>query len=296
MTDRLPKPAVPLLDVPLAAWPLAGLMRHGLETLVNVSHLGDLVAPALEPFGAFTTLVEQPEAYGSGGTVAAVRDQVGPRLVTSNGDVLSDLDPADLLAAHSASGADATVAVIEVDNGGDFELRDGMAHSFIDRRNRPDAPGGRFLGTAVFERATLELLPDRRPVGLAEHLLQPLANSGRMAIHVHRGYYLDVGTFDGYLEASTDLLEGRGPAPPQPPPGRVVAVDGGHAYVGPGARAQASSIGPGAMVLAEARVEPGARVEHAIVWPREVVPAGTELSCCVWALGRAHSEPLGPPA
>lgn len=291
LTDVVPKPALPLGDVPLGAWALAGLLTTGLDVLVNVSHLGHLVAAALEGFGPFETLVEEPDAYGSGGTVAAVRERVGNRLITANADVLTDLEPRELIATHRSSGADATVAVIDVASGGDFELSAGRASAFIDRRDRPEAAGGRFMGTAVFERAALELLPDRRPLGLGEHLLRPLADSGRLATHVHSGYYLDVGTFGGYLEASVDVLAGRAPASPQPPPGDIVELDGGNAYLGTGAHAEVESLGPGAMVLAGAQVEPGARVERAIVWPREVVPSGTELSDCVWAFGRAHTGP-----
>jgi mannose-1-phosphate guanylyltransferase len=292
LTDVLPKPVLPVLDVPLGAWPLAGLLRADLGVLVNLSHLGSLVPPALRPFGPFETLVEEPQAYGSGGTIAAVRADARCPLVTSNGDVLSDLDPEELLQAHRRSGADATVAVIDVEAGGDFELSGGRATSFIDRRDRPQVPGGRFTGMAVFEQPALALLPDRRPLGLAEHLLKALADSGRLAAHRHGGYYLDVGTFDGYLQASADVLAGRAPAAPRGLPGDLVGPDGGRAYLGPGARAAGESLGPGAVVLAGARLEPAARVERAVVWPHEVVPAGTELADCVWAFGECHPKTL----
>lgn len=291
LTDAVPKPALPLLDLPLGAWALAGLLRNGLNVLVNASHLADLVPRALEAFGPFETLVEQPEAYGSGGTVAVVRPRVRARLVTTNSDVLSDLDAGELLASHRSSGADATVAVLHVPTGGDFELSDGRVIAFIDRRKRQEAPGGRFIGTAVFERSALDLLPDRLPLGLGEHLLKPLADSGRLAAHIHTGYYLDVGTFDGYLEASADLLSGRAPASPRPLPGDIVEVEGGHAYVGPGARADPRWLGPGAVVLAGGQVEQDSRIERAVVWPGEMVPARVEVVDCVWAFGRPHRAP-----
>jgi mannose-1-phosphate guanylyltransferase len=290
LTAVVPKPALPLLDVPLGAWALHGLVAAGLSVVVNLSHLGDLVTEALRPFGAFETMVEGPAAYGSGGTVAALRPRVGARLVTWNCDALIEMDPAALVATHLNAGAEATVAVVPVDGGGDFELTNGTASAFIDRRERPGAPGGRFTGAAVFERRTLDLVPDRRPLGLAEHLLKLLANSGRLAAHVHEGYYLDAGTFAGYLEASADVLAGVAPASPRPPPGDIVALEDGRAYVGPGAEVELESLGPGAIVLRGARVRRRATVERAIVWPTEVVPPGTHLRACVWAFGRPHGN------
>ncbi|HEX2058841.1 MAG TPA: NDP-sugar synthase [Actinomycetota bacterium] len=274
LTDEVAKPALPLLDVPLAAFGLRRLYEAAPAVLLNVRHLPDsvtaAVAPYVPPERRLNTLFEAPEAYGTAGTLVALRDRLGPRVLTWNSDLLTDLTAGSLLGSHAASGAPATVAVAEVAAGADFVLEGGRAVGFVDRRRRAAASGGVFIGAAVFERTALEALPGTRPLGLGETLLASLASSGELAVHRHGGYWRDVGTPGTYLEASLDLLEGRGPEPPDRRwPGEV--VDG--SYVGPGAIVE-GELGPGAVVLAGARVAAGARVERAIVWPGEVVPAG----------------------
>ena len=275
LTDSVPKAALPLLDVPLGAWGLSTLRRTASSVMVNASWLAPAVEKAL---GAADVEVvrEDPEAYGTAGTLKALEDRIDERLLVHNCDLVTDLDPSDLFETHAGGGCLATIAVRDVNHRADL-IHDGRrATGFVDRRFEQH-PGAIYLGMAVFEREAIARLDDRRPLGLGETLLKDLAQVGELAVHVHRGYGADVGTPEAYVEASIDVLEGRAPAPPVDLPGRVVAVRGGRAYLGPGATAAEGALGPGAIVLAGASVAPWARVEQAIVWTGVKVKSGREV-------------------
>ena len=274
LTDGIAKPALPILDIPLAAWGLSGLCAEAAPVVVNVSHLADGVIAALQGLGfrGWEPVIEKPEAFGTAGPLASLRDRVKERIVTWNGDIVTSLRPATLLAAHRGSQAPATIAIRHVEEGADVVVRDGRVERFVDRR-RENVAGGQFLGIAVFERISLERLPEEKPAGLGETLLRALAGDGELAVHPTDGYWLDVGTADRFLQGSLDVLYERAPAPPVPIPGEIVEVEGGRAYVGPGAHADGDALGPGAIVLAGATVERGAWLEDAVVWPHEYVPA-----------------------
>ena len=273
LTDAIAKPVLPVLDVPLAAWGLAGLCDEAAPVVVNASHLAAEVITALEGLGlqSWEPMIEEPEAFGTAGTLASLRERVGDRVVTWNGDVVTSLRPAALVAAHRHSQMPATIAVRNVEEGADVMARDGRVDRFVDRR-REDVAGGQFLGVAIFERSALDRLPDEKPAGLGETLLRTLAEHGELGVHLVDGYWIDVGTAKRFLQVSLDALYERAPAPPVPIPGEIVEVEGGRAYVGPGAQVDADALGPGAIVLAGAAVEPGAWLENAIVWPHEQVP------------------------
>lgn len=289
LTESIPKPGLPLLDIPLGAWGLCNLLEASSEVVVNASYSSDVVFGALAPYGDFDTLDEGPTPWGAGGTLAALRERISRTALVCNGDALTDASAAQLLAEHRQTGATATVAVSFVDSGADLSIVEGRATGFIDRRSNPDAAGARYLGIAAFEARTLASLPDTRPIGLAESLLRPLAERGEVAAYDCEGYALDVGTVARYLEASLDLLEGRGPVSPVPPPGEFVEVEGGRAYLGLDVAADEESIGPGAIVLAGARLHEGSYVSNAIVWPDEEVPKGTRVVDGVWARGELVS-------
>jgi mannose-1-phosphate guanylyltransferase len=293
LTDLLPKPSLPLLDVPLGAWGLVALGGAARPVAVNVSHLGERVVGALAPYGDFEVLEEGPSPFGTAGTLLALRDRLAPTFTTMSADLLTAVGPGALLDAHRRGGASMTVAVRAVDRGADLVIEAGRATGFVDRRFEAGAAGGLFLNLAVIEKTALDVLPDRRPLGLGESLLRPLAQRGEVAVHPADDYWLDVGSIARYLRAGNDLLEGRGPPPPRPHPGEFVEVPGGRAYVGPSAGVDEDSLGPGAIVLEGAQVGSGALIERSVVWPDEVVPAGTELRDCVWAAGTAHRAPAG---
>lgn len=286
LTEAIPKPALPLLDIPLGAWGLRSLLEATSDVLVNASYASDIVFGALAPYGEFEALDEGDEPWGSGGTLAALRGRISRTVLVCNGDSLTDVSAAHVLAEHRRTGAAATVAVRPVDAGADLVIEKDRATGFIDRRVDPDAAGARYLGVAAFEARTLELLPDSRPAGLAESLLRPLVERREVGTYHSNGYALDVGTVTRYLEASIDLLEGRGPISPRPPPGDLVEVEDGRAYLGLDVAADEESIGPGAILLAGAALHEGSYVSNAIVWADEEVPRGTRVTNGVWVLGR----------
>lgn len=286
LTDVIPKPALPLLDVPLGAWSLACLHEVTSDVVVNVSHLGAAITKALAGYGDFETLDEGAEPWGTGGTLAALRDRITDTALVCNADSLIELDPADLLDVHRISGSVATIAVQPVSCGADLTIEGTKAAAFVDRRLDPGAAGAQYLGAAAIDASALALLPEERPAGLAERLLRPLIHRGEVTVYEVGGRALDVGTVARYLEASLGLLDGRGPPPPHPPPGRLLTVPGGRAYLGPSATADVASLGPGAIVLAGATLQEGSRVSDAIVWPGEEVPRGRRVHGGVWALGR----------
>ena len=87
---------------------------------------------------------------------------------------------------------------------------------------------------AAFDPAALDALPDRRPLGLAEAVFRPMIETGNVAVHVHGGYALDVGTIERYLQANDDVLNGR--VGTIVSPGEVLPLaTGGRAYLGPDA-------------------------------------------------------------
>jgi mannose-1-phosphate guanylyltransferase len=292
LTDVVPKPALPLPGAPLGAWMLESLLERFDSVAVNCSHLAPEVVARLSLEGRAEVLVEEPEPFGTAGTLAGLRPRVEDRITVANADVITDLDPGELVAGHVAAGAPATVAVLPVESKADFTLsREGMVEGFIDRRDRADVAGARFIGVSVYERSALEALPDERPLGLGESLLAPLAASGRLAAYVHRGYAGDVGTVDRYAGACSDVLAGNAPPVPGGPyddyRGRVIEVAGGRAFVAASASCEEGSLEDGAVVLAGAEVEPEARIRRSIVWPGERVPSGTALQDCIWFRGAA---------
>lgn len=291
LTNGIPKPALPVLDVPLGAWALSELVTTAAPVVVNASrHARELErrlrAACQEGWDLFE---EGTEGYGTAGTVAALADRVGDELVVYNGDAVTDVDISSLRAEHRRSGAAITLAVTNVDSEADLVAAGDRIERFIDRRTT-DESGARYVGVAVLTRAAVAGIPTERPLGLGESVFAPMAAAGDLGAYFHDGYALDVGTVDRYVRANVNCLHGFSPAPPVRSPGQVIEVPGGKAYVGPNARADDGTLGPGAVLLRGSVVAHGAYVERAVVFEEEVVTAGNEVRDAVWIDDRAVSS------
>ena len=297
LTNDIAKPAVPVLDVPLGAWGLAALVRAAPPVIVNGSHAAQSLETALRVVIAdgWELFHEGPEGFGTAGTIAALSDRITSDVVVCNGDLVSDIDVNALLDEHRRSEADITLAVEVVDSAADVTVEDGWVREFIDRR-RADEPGARYLGVAVLSANAAKSIPHTRPLGLGESVFAPLTAAGRLRALFHEGYALDVGTIDRYLQVSQECVSGAAPAPPIAFPGSIVEVDGGRAYIGPGARADDGTLGPGAVLLRESVVADGAWVERSVVYEKEVVTPGHEVRDAVWIDDRAITGSSARPA
>ncbi len=318
LTDLLPKPAAPLLGVPLAGWILALLRGAGIgRAVVNTHHLPAEMAAAARAAAAALGLPlavsHEPEIAGTGGALRQARYllQGADPLVLVNGDVLFDLDLAAALAAHRASGALATMVLLPMPAGARYAAVEVDPGGAVRRIAGAFGPGGpelapwHFSGVHVISPELLDLLPAEPFLAdINRHAYPPLMAGGRIRGHVAGGYWNDLGTPARYLEATCDLLAGRVPlarfAGAEPlsaavevapgvraAPGATIAPGArlaGPAYLGPGARVEAGAeVGPEAVVGAGAVVPAGAIVRRAVLWDGTVLAPGERLEGVVAA-------------
>jgi NDP-sugar pyrophosphorylase family protein len=190
-----PKALVPIAGHPLAEYQVAQLVRAGAERIIVSCAAGqdDLFAAKLSGLGADIVAVAEPEPLGRGGGLryAAVRrEETGP-VFALNGDELLDVDLADLLEAHRAGGAAATVVVSQVRS--PFGIVELDEHDVVTGfREAPMLPEWVNSGVYVLDDEALERLPER---GDHETTTFPeLAAAGRLRAFRHTGAWLTVNT------------------------------------------------------------------------------------------------------
>jgi NDP-sugar pyrophosphorylase family protein len=287
LTNLRPKPAVPVRGIPLVAYPLALLAHAGVgEVTVNVHHLPESLIEASEawcPPGLALRFSPEPELLDTGGGIARIAPflrESDPCLLIG-GDMVVDLDVRALLALHRASGR-AVTAVLR---------RDPRAREFgtigVDRTGRMRRIGRRFdLGgevdsgvytwVNVVSARAFDSLPQREVFSHLDDWWAPELARGSDAIGAvvlppEACRWEPVGTPAEYLHANFSL-----------PPLSYLDVD-----------ARAREIGarllPDLVVGAGAELAAGAKLEHAVVWDGERVPAGCVGRDGVFAGGRFHA-------
>jgi mannose-1-phosphate guanylyltransferase len=216
LTSTVPKPVVPLVDRPFIAFMLDWLHRHGVDDIVmGCGHLAAGIRNVLgdgSAFGVRLRYVEEPRPLGTGGALKFAEPLLDERFLMLNGDVLSDIDVGAQIARHEAAAATATLTLTPVDNPSAYGLvrtaPDGQVTAFVEKP-APDQVDTNNIsaGVYVLERAVLDLLPPGEPASIERDVFPALVGQGLYA-HVGEGYWRDIGTPAGYLEATYDILEG----------------------------------------------------------------------------------------
>jgi mannose-1-phosphate guanylyltransferase len=281
LTERAPKPAVPVCGLPLVRWTLALLAGAGVRrAVVNVHHLpaamAAAAAEAARALGISLAVSEEPVIAGTGGALREARRHLegADAILLVNGDVLFDVDLAAALADHRASGALATMVLLPMPPGVRYATVDVDAGGAVRRIAGAFGPGGdaltpwHFSGVHVLSPAILERVaaePFERDVN--RHVYPPLMASGAVRGRVVQGYWNDLGTPARYLEANRDVLLGRVPLA---------------RFAGTDPFAATRALAPGVRAAPDARIDPGARfVAPAFIGARCTVPVGATVADAV---------------
>lgn len=287
VTEWIPKPLLPFLNVPLARAHLERLKNAGVtEAGVNLHHLGHQIEQNLAEGAANLPKLlfyEEPEILGTAGALrnAAAFLEDGDFVVV-NSDAAIEPDFGQLLSAHRASGRAATLCVVEnrePERYTPLQAEGDRITAFGVHTPRPLL----YTGVCVLAPRLLARIP-RGETQLASDLWQPLLSEGREEIGFvrHEGPFSDLGRPSDFLRASLEALERGGPFPHgsgtfRSGP-RVLSLEPVQGY-----EARHS-------VLGRAQVGEGARIERSAVFSGAVIGPRALLTGCLLAGGRVAAD------
>jgi mannose-1-phosphate guanylyltransferase len=300
LTERTPKPMLPLVDRPLLAYTFEHLRRHGVGRVIL--SCGYLPTAIERHFGASADGIPleyrvEPEPLGTGGAIRFAAEGIEEPFLAVNGDTLRAADLGKLLELHRDRGARATVLLTPVADPSRYGLvrvhEDGRVRAFLEKP-RPEEIDTNLInaGVYVLEPSVLELIPSGRPVSIEREVFPRLVEEGTLYALASGGYWLDVGTPESYLQAHRDVLE-------RSVPGDVGAALGSdYTFVDPSAHVAAGArlippvfVGAGAVVGEDARVgslavvAAGVHVGRACVIEHAVVQSGARIGDGTVVLG-----------
>lgn len=205
LTDRTPKPLLPVAGKPLIVWHLERLARAGFrEIVINHAHLGDQIEALLDDGAAWGMSIryspEPPGALETAGGIASALPLLGdePFLVV-NGDIWCDYD--FTRAAANLRSEDLAHLVL-IPNpahhpAGDFVLTAGRVAA-------EGEPRFTFAGIGIYRPALFADVERGKPAKLAP-LLHAAMAAGKVGGELHGGRWVDVGTPQRLAELDAEL-------------------------------------------------------------------------------------------
>ncbi|MEV4703238.1 sugar phosphate nucleotidyltransferase [Actinoplanes sp. NPDC049316] len=206
-TTTLPKPLMPIGDkhaiLEIVLEQLAGCGFTSVTLAIN--HLGPLIRAFVGDgarWGLRVDYIEEDRPLSTVGPLFGLKEALPEHFLVMNGDVLTDLDYADLLHQHTVSGSGLTVAIAERTHKVEFGVLDVEASQIIGFREKPSLRYQVSMGVYGMSRRTLAPYPAGRPFGFDELVLDLLARHEHPATYPFTGFWLDIGRPEDYDEAN----------------------------------------------------------------------------------------------
>lgn len=208
-TQILPKPLMPIGEMPILEVLLRQLRRAGVdEVILTVGHLAELLRAFFKDgaqLGLDIRYSYEEHPLGTAGPIALVAGLEETFLVT-NGDVLTTLDIRELVAFHRRSASIATIAVhrrqVKIDLGVVEWDGDGRIAGYIEK---PCYDYTVSMGIYVFEPEVLAYIPHDQYLDFPDLVLNLLKAGERVAGFPFDGYWKDLGRADDYQEAALEF-------------------------------------------------------------------------------------------
>ena len=289
LTIHTPKPIVPIFDRPFLHYQL-DLLKQVPEIDGVILSLNYQPRRIEEMFGDGSSAamslryVVEPAPLGTAGAVRYAAQSLHDSVVVFNGDILTQVDLAAVIARHRERRAKATIVLTPVENPAAYGLvetdPDSNIRRFIEKPNADEITCDTInAGIYVLEPDTFDRIPKDTPWSIERSFFPSLIEQGDTFVaYVSRGYWIDIGTPAKYMQVHRDIMDGLYRTAPFAdaasttwisPQARVEdgALIEGPCFVDEGTVVKTGArLGPYSVVGRQCHIEEHASIERAIVW------------------------------
>ena len=257
LTHTVPKPLLPLANIPMVERMIRNLpevfdtailaVNYGLNDMKDYFEGKDV--------GKKVIIVPEDEPLGTGGAMRNCINHITGTAAVFNGDVVSSIDLNKMLEQHIKTKAKGTLALWEVEDPSRFgvvEFKNGEILQFQEKPERGTELSNLInAGTYLLELEILEMIPPNQKISIERDIYPKVAGDGLHGFPF-KGYFIDSGTPESYLEANF----------------RSIGNNGTAAHTG-------ASIRGGVMI------HKNAKLKHCIIGPNTIIGPNVKLEKCV---------------
>ncbi|MDI6688931.1 MAG: NDP-sugar synthase [Actinomycetota bacterium] len=219
LTCTIPKPMLPLVNIPL--------LEHVIRLLKQFDITDIILSTSYRPecFESYfadgchlkvkLTYVTEEKPLGTCGAVKNVERFLEGTFIVFNGDIVTNLNLAQLMEYHHAKKAVATIALTPVEDPTAYGLvpldTSGQVLNFVEKPSWDEVTTDLInAGTYVLEPEILRYAPKGENYSFERDFFPILLEKGERVFGFPSGaYWLDIGTPEKYLQAHHDILDGK---------------------------------------------------------------------------------------
>ena len=294
LTNELPKPLFPVLNRPILEHAIHFLKSQGIrEIAINLHHQPEKIINYFgdgKSFGVNLHFSKEEEILGTAGGIknceSFLKDET---FLVINSDVLADVNLKDVLNFHKEKNSKLTLVVRKVGEAEKYKsiqrVEEGRIVHFLGHSIKNPEPTTQvmFTGIQIMEPEIFSRIPENKFCGTTEDVFPGMIQEGLPVYgFLHRGYWIDMGTRETYIQAQRDALDGKVSlkiASSRNPEGPLLVPP---IHMGKNCEiSQNAQIGPYAILGDGCRIRSGAVVENSILWSKATVGGNINVQNCI---------------
>lgn len=205
LTDKTPKPMLPLSNKPIIEHNIDRLISYGIEKIyISVKYLGQQVVDYFGDGAAKGIQIEyvwEEQALGTAGALSLVDKFNTEHILLMNSDLFTDADFEDLYLNTINHNADMGVATIPYTTKVPFGIFTINEQQVIGLKEKPVYTNYANAGIYILNTSVLKKIPQNTFYNITD-LMEKLILENHMVIHNPIvGYWIDIGQHHDYLNA-----------------------------------------------------------------------------------------------
>lgn len=212
LTDKTPKPLLPIKGKPTMQYAIDNLKKHGvIDIILGISFFADRIQDYFgdgSKLGVNLTYSVEAEPLGTGGAVKQASEKISDEFVLIWGDNLMDIDISKMIDFHQRNSGVITMTLTpreDVENFGVATLDGDKIVGFVEKPKRAEAPSNLInAGAFVINKKALDILP----VGFSmieKQCFEILAGRGEVFGFKHIGQWFPTDTLEKYEKAKVEF-------------------------------------------------------------------------------------------
>jgi len=206
LTSAIPKPLLPVGDKPIIQFIIEHMKEYGINDIfISVNYKKEIVKSFLRDgsrYGVKLTYIEETERTGTAGSLALLPEDFDDKILVSNGDLICDVDYNTINTLLSEY--DLVLTGIEKQVPVDFGvLKTNSTPELLDWEEKPKLKyiinGGIYGVSKKVIDYIKENIPRNQYIDMPTLWGMMKENGMKLAVHIHRGKWHDVGRMEDYM-------------------------------------------------------------------------------------------------
>lgn len=210
LTDKTPKPMLPLGDKPIIEHNIDRLISFGIETItISVRYLSDQIISYFgdgSSKGITINYIEEDAPLGTIGCLSLIKETNHQAILVLNSDVFTNIDFEDFYLAFENEKADMAVASIPYSVDIPYAIMELNENNITSFKEKPKNTYYANAGIYLIKETCINFIPKNTFYNATDLMDSIIDRKGKLIHSPITGYWIDIGQLDDYNKAKEIIL------------------------------------------------------------------------------------------